>query len=152
MRKQTIIKLVTTPLIAIALLGCGQNFDTNEKTPHQIGVYSSGFIVSKKTESGFLAYGPYIKLEPGAYKAIFNVQSLGEDPKCKEAGFVDIYQTDSKTSTQTQLVKELIPCDPDNESVELTFNVDKGDSYLYEFRVYAFGTNSIKFKKVKLSN
>jgi hypothetical protein len=150
MRKHKVIKLVTFPLIGIALLGCGQNFDVNEKTPHQIGVYSSGFMLSKKTESGLLAYGPYEKLEPGSYTATFEVQSLGEDPKCNEAGFVDVNQTNVKTSIQTQLVKKLVPCDPNNESIDLNFNIEKSDDNLYEFRVFVNGSNSIKFKKVKL--
>ena len=151
MRKNTVIKLVTLPLISIALLGCGQNFDTNEKTPHQIGVYSSGLILSKKTESGFLAYGPYVKLEPGSYTASFEVQSLGEDPKCKEAGFVDVNQADVKTSTQNVLAKQGITCDPNNENIDLNFNVEKGDDNLYQFRVFANGSNSMKFTKVKLN-
>ena len=151
MRKHTFIKLVISAVIAIALLGCGQNFDVNEKTPHQIGVYSSGLVLSKKTENGFLAYGPYVKLEPGSYTATFEVQSLGEDPKCNESGFVDVNQTDVKTSIQTQLVKKLVPCDPNNESIDLNFNVEKGDDNLYEFRVFANGSNSMKFKKVKLN-
>ena len=151
MRKHTAIKLVTFPFIGIALLGCGQNFEVNEKTPRQIGVYNSGLILSKKTESGLLAYGPYVKLEPGSYIATFEVQSLGEDPKCNESGFVDVNQTDVKTSIQTQLVKKLVPCDPNNESIDLNFNVEKGDDNLYEFRVFANGSNSMKFKKVKLN-
>jgi hypothetical protein len=152
MRKHTVIKLVTFPLIGIALLGCGQNFDTNEKTLHQIGVYSSGFMHSKKGEVGFLAYGPYVKLEPGSYTATFKVQSLGEDPKCNEAGFVDVNQTDVKTSSQTVLAKQGVPCDPNNESIDLNFNVENRDGYNYEFRVFASGANSIKFKKVTLAN
>jgi hypothetical protein len=150
MRKHTVIKLVTFPLIGIALLGCGQNFDVNEKTPHQIGVYSAGLLLSKKTENGFLAYGPYVKLEPGSYTATFEVQSLGEDPKCNEAGFVDVNQTNVKTSIQSQLVKKPVPCDPNNESIDVNFNIEKGDDSLYEFRVFAHGSNSMKFKKVKL--
>lgn len=148
MNKKIAIKLMTGSILALALAACGQNFESSEKTPHQIGVFSSGYMYSKKPEAGVLAFGPYIKLNPGKYTAVFEVQSLGDDLNFIEAGYVDVVRNNG----QDQLIKGVIPSDPKNEKISLNFTVEKNDDQLYEFRVFANGSNSIKFKSVKLKN
>ncbi len=128
-------------------------------SPRTIGVYSNtdhgiGELVqengqwiatSDPREGGFLAYGPYLPLKPGAYKAEFVLDARGE--KGASGGTVDVAYDLGKGMKKS----ETIVLSDKNTWTPLPVVFDVFDeNKKFEFRVISNGVGTIRVKDIFL--
>jgi len=56
----------------------------SEASFHQVGAFDPtagrGALVSEVGQSGYIHFGPYIRLGPGTYRAVFDIETIAEEP------------------------------------------------------------------------
>lgn len=125
-------------------------FIASTATPHQIGYFdaSNNAMVSKLGEQGALAFGPYIELEKGRYRATFTLDANG-DSSVVEAGAVDV---NGYNDGGTGKIYGKLPISLDSKKQEISIEFYVTDPSLrHEFRVWSNGTAKINFFKVSIS-
>jgi hypothetical protein len=116
-------------------------------SPRTIGRYSGSgtrpAIIAAKGESGYLHFGPYMRLPAGRYRASFDVDANGADGS--RLGVVDVT---SQQSAQVHASREIVKAG--KQRIELEFTLDKAVADL-ELRVFASGNGELKLLGISLS-
>ena len=99
------------------------------------------FLEAGPGETGYLAYGPYINLTPGKYEVSFEIAA---EPAEGVLGTVDVAMD---SGNRIIAAKDLTGGWPAGSIITLPFEVtEKGG--IYEFRVFTYGTTSVKLKAI----
>lgn len=125
-------------------------YKANASTPHNIGKFNipGNYLESEKGVSGALAYGPYINLPAGKYKASFTLTAQSEKTG-QQIGTVDINSASS--TTPVNILKEAPILGKDGEQV-ITIDFQVPDlTTVYEFRVLPNGKGTVRFNTVKIA-
>ncbi len=105
---------------------------------------SGRVLEARPGEQGCLAYGPYLKLEKGSYRVIYEIEI--EEPDGITAGSLDVYVDKERVYAHRQLKK----LGRGRQFYELNFKVAKDGSGPFEFRVHSFGRGIVKLYSVEL--
>jgi hypothetical protein len=152
-------------LVAVISVGCGkketprgstsaperrsfpQVIAFTAETPHQIGKFDSAkqAMVAQQNESAALVFGPYLPLEPGNYRAVFNLSADGHGQE--SVGKVDFNAFSDAKPDIPVAAADLKPAS-DKQRVTLDFQSAAG--LKYEFRVWANGNGVLSVKDVVL--
>jgi phosphoglycerol transferase len=108
-------------------------------TAHLVGNFESDTValVATKGEKGWLMYGPYVKLSPGGYQAVFSVTIQAVD-RDVEVGFVDVSRITTKAQV-AEVVARPLSSAPGEQQIALKFHTMPSDFSRYEFRVFVNG-------------
>lgn len=117
-----------------------------ESSFHQIGTFNAedgrGTLVSEKGQSGYLHFGPYLKLKPGAYQATFDLE-VGEGAPAA-FGSVDISSRGSADTHASYPLSEM-----GRQRLTLKFTLDHYVNDL-EVRVFSTGSGRIKLHGIEM--
>ena len=94
-------------------------------------------LVARKGEKGWLMYGPYVKLSPGGYQAVFSVTAEAATPGA-EVGFVDVSRVAAKSQI-SEVLSVPLNAAPGEQQISLKFHTMPLDFSPYEFRVFVNG-------------
>ena len=95
-------------------------------------------LVATKGEKGWLMYGPYVKLSPGGYQAVFTITVEASTPG-SEVGFVDVSRMAARSQI-SEVVSVPLKSAPGEQQIALKFHTMPSDLSAYEFRVFVNGT------------
>lgn len=122
-------------------------FRASTGTPHQIGRFDSSIMamVSNPGDQGALAFGPYIVLENGKYRASFSIKATAKREGI-EVGTLDVNGYSNKIPNR--LYKTIpIHAGPLKQELHIEFEV-VDPTLKHEFRVWSNGSGTIEFYKV----
>ena len=116
-------------------------------SPRTVGRYvaagTHAAIVAGKGESGYVHFGPYMRLPPGRYRATFDVEAIGAGRA--SFGVVDVTsQQSAKVHASNGIAKA------GKQRLELQFTLDRTVTDL-EMRVFASGEGELKLLGISLS-
>lgn len=108
-------------------------------TSHLVGSFDSktAALVAGQGEKGWLMYGPYVKLSPGGYRAVFSV-TVEAPSSDTEAGLVEVSRIIGR-SQLSELVSVPLRSASGEQQISLTFHTMPNDFSPYEFRVFVNG-------------
>ena len=108
-----------------------------------IGTEARGAIVADKGDSGYIHFGPYMRLPRGQYRATFDVEAAGAGTA--HFGIVDVT---SEQSAKIHASRDVVGAG--KQRIELRFKLDKMANDL-EMRVFASGEGELKLLGISLS-
>ncbi|MEY2577381.1 MAG: hypothetical protein QOI49_205 [Verrucomicrobiota bacterium] len=108
-------------------------------TSHLVGSFDSktAALVAGPGERGWLMYGPYVKLSPGGYRAVFSV-TVEAPSSDTETGLVDVSRIIDRSQV-SELVSVPLRSAPGEQQIALKFHTMPSDLFPYEFRVFVNG-------------
>jgi hypothetical protein len=108
-------------------------------TSHLVGSFDSdtAALVARKGEKGWLMYGPYVKLSPGGYQAVFSI-TVEAITSGAEVGFVDVSRVTIRSQV-SEVASVPLKSGPGEQQIPLIFHVTPSDFSSYEFRVFLDG-------------
>lgn len=118
----------------------------SESSFHQIGRFDAtggrGALLSEQGQGGYLHFGPYFKLKPGTYQAIFDVETFGSTPAA--FGTVDITSNGSASTHASHPLSQL-----GRQQITLKFQLDHYVNDL-EVRVFSSGAGRMKLHGIEM--
>jgi hypothetical protein len=119
----------------------------SEASFHQIGAFDPtdgpGALVSEVGQSGYLHFGPYMRLKPGTYRAVVDVETIASAPAA--FGTVDVTSNGSSETHASLPLGQL-----GRQQIQLDFKLDHvvGD---LEVRVFSTGAGRMKLHGIELT-
>lgn len=118
-------------------------------TPHQIGKFNNSVMamVSNPGDQGALAFGPYLALEKGKYRASFSIRATAQGEGI-EVGALDV---NGASNIIPHRLYNKIPIHAGSRKQELQIEFEVVDPSLkHEFRVWSNGAGTIEFFKISI--
>lgn len=124
-------------------------FLASTATPHQIGHFNNSVMamVSNPGDQGALAFGPYIVLGKGKYRASFSIKATAQREGI-EVGALDVNGYSDKIPNR---LYNRIPIHAGSRKQELQIEFEVVDPSLkHEFRVWSNGAGTIELFKISI--
>lgn len=114
--------------------------------PTQIGLKESTFLVSEEGKTGFLSFGPYMRLQKGTYKATINF--LSSNNFKDDVGFWDI---NAMPMDKQLIANNIINTDGSSSTIETIFEVTPELEHSnFEVRTFSNGKGRLVLKSIMI--
>ena len=135
---------VPAPAPAAAPAAPSAVFAMSAKSPHAVGRFEGTTLRSAKGESGMLHFGPYVALQPGAYRVTFDVRSDAPAGVSVGKADVNIYAAGKGDN--------IVATAPILGQGSGTANIDfeAREGVQYEFRVWVNGDGPVELGQIRL--